>query len=524
MQLINSLIARFDGVMNDLKSHYGEYIKHYKKSPVQEKSILFESFGGKNFQGNTFYVYKEIFERQEYLDFKLFISALKPNQIKEYLRNRGLFDQRVVLVTPNTKEYRQALATSKYLVNNVSFNMDFIKKTEQVYLNTWHGTPLKTLGRRILNEPFAITNTQRNFLLADRLIAPNEFTKNVYLQDYCVDGIMTGDLVLQGYPRNAVFFNQNSRRFFKERYQLNGYKTVLYMPTWRGTSNGVSTIDVFSDMEKLAVGLGKEYKIFVKLHPAMAEQGRTLENIYYAPTDCEIYEFLNAVDILITDYSSVFFDFASTGKPIILYQYDKEGYFSTRGTYEKALEKIPFTTVYNLEDLGSAVKKCKKVDYSDFVSEFCPYDGIDSAKDAVKTLFEGQATANGKAVDVYVIDFTLTDKDLLDIKRKLDQGKEYLFLFFKSNRKVSFVNLTCFNQINYSYMYKESRLLLGERIKYGFASLAYTLTKSKIFERVLERYVRREQIRLFGYTKIGNIYTKGKRKPVLLRLAKKWEL
>ncbi len=523
-KVVKSLQARVCGKINDYKSHYGQYAKYYEKLPVNDKAILFESFGGKNFQGNVFYVYKWIYESQKFEGIDLIVSAKDESCIKEYLANRNLFDERVRFVCPNTKAYRKALATSKYLVNNVSFTMNFIKKPEQVYLNTWHGTPLKSLGKRVAGDPFEMLNAQRNFLLSDYLIAPNEFTKNVFLYDHCITDIMPGQILLQGYPRNAVFFDENARNEIKEKYNLHECKTILYMPTWRGNASGVEDIDVFDNMETLAESLGNEYKIFVKLHPAMVGSDRVLTNINYAPTDCEIYEFLNGVDILITDYSSVMFDFANTGKPIILYQYDKESYFNSRGAYTEVLEKLPFDVAQNLENLTELVTTAQPKDYGEFINEFCAYDGIDGAQNVAELLFAKTRSNNGKPVDLYVIDRPITNEQLLALVDDLGDEKPYLFAFL-ANKKNKVSKFTCLNKLNYTMLYNSNRLRFGERLKFNFARFGYKMTRAKYFKRTIERYVLREQRRLFGDVKIDNIFVAGKtRKQIAIKFAKKWEI
>lgn len=94
-------------------------------------------------------------------------------------------------------------------------------------MNTWHGTPLKCLGRNIQNDPFECNNAQRNFLLCDYLLAPNKLTRNVYENDYMVRGIMHGQIKEQGYPRNSIFFDQNKRQSIKKRYGLEGKISIF---------------------------------------------------------------------------------------------------------------------------------------------------------------------------------------------------------------------------------------------------------------------------------------------------------
>ena len=252
MNIIHSIRSRIEGLKNDRKSRYWEYTQYYNDGVIWEDAIIFESFGGSNFQGNPYYIYKEIFCDTQYNKYRLFIAHQNPAQVTQWLNAQQLMDERVCVVDKNSEQYRNVLAHAKYLVNNVSFNMDFIKKPEQVYLNTWHGTPLKCLGRNIRNDPFECNNAQRNFLLCNYLIAPNELTQGVYEDDYMVRGIMPGEVLLQGYPRNSVFYDSGARARIKEKYALDGVTTILFMPTWRGTASGVDKVDQVSEIEQLA--------------------------------------------------------------------------------------------------------------------------------------------------------------------------------------------------------------------------------------------------------------------------------
>lgn len=522
MNITKRISGRIQGYKNDLKSHYWEYTHFYKNAKVDQKAILFESFGGRNFQGNPFYIYKSIFEDKRYGGYKLYIASQNPNELIKYLKVRKLYDSRVFVIEHLSAQYRKVLCTAKYLVNNVSFNMNFIKKQDQVYLNTWHGTPLKYLGKRILNDPFEMNNSQRNFLLCDYLIAPNKFTESVYLDDYMVKGIMPGKVYLQGYPRNSVFFNNEYRNIVRKKYGLQDKKVILYMPTWRGTANGVEKIDVFSEMKKLAGLLGDKYKIFVKLHPAMIGQKKEYSSSMLVPEDCEIYEFCNACDILITDYSSVFFDFANTGKPIILYQYDLENYFKSRGAYKVIQKGLPFPIVYSVDEMFKCIKNIDDIDYSEFCNTFCEYDGIDAAEQAKELLFSKHTKVTQKEADLYVIDFPVSDREVLAYADTLKE-KNYRFVFFPKKSNKHFSNLSCFNEIQYLVVYPFDRLNIFEKIIYSLSKAIYFLTKSKKSYNIISTYVEREQKRLWGNMNIGNIYAKKGKKPVAVSLTKEWK-
>lgn len=523
MNIIKSLIGRWNGINQDIKSNFWEYTKYFENEPIVENAILFESFGGINFQGNPFYIFMSIFKDDRFKNYILYISSQNKSDLQSYLENRNLYDNRVQIVDYNSFEYRKVLSTSKYLVNNVSFNMDFIKKDEQIYLNTWHGTPLKYLGRRILNDPFEMNNAQRNYLLSDYLIAPNVFTADVYCNDYMVKNIMPGKIYLQGYPRNSVFFDGELREKVREKYKLNGYTSILYMPTWRGTANGVDQIDVFSEMEKLAIILGERYKIFVKLHPAMMDQLVNVDKIQYAPNDCEIYEFCNACDILITDYSSVFFDFSNTGKPIVLYQYDIKTYFRNRGAYSEVQDNLPFQIVNTFEDLVKIIQKIPLIDYSTFRDKFCKYDNKYSADRAKELLFSGYMNDESSIVDLYVIDFPVTDEKILMWADKLKE-KNYRFVFLPMRKNGRFSNLSCFDKIEYMVLYTYDRLNVLETIEYKIIDVIYRITGSTSCLKKMKYFCKREQRRLWGNMKIGKIYAKGKKRPTAVRFSENWIL
>ena len=523
MGVVTSILSRFQSVKDTIKSRYWEYAKYFSDDVLWETTILFESFGGNNFQGNPFYVFKEIYESKEYSIYTLLVAHRTPEKLKEFLETQGLFDERVRIIEKDSVEYRNALAHSKYLVNNVSFNMDFIKKEQQVYLNTWHGTPLKCLGRNIQNDPFECNNAQRNFLLSDYLLAPNVPTKKVFENDYMVSGIMPGEIVLKGYPRNTIFFDDEARSAVKGRYHLEGVTSILYMPTWRGTACGVDEVDQVREIEQLAKDLGTKYKVYVKFHPAMQKRGVEFEYCHSVPNDLEIYQFLNAMDILITDYSSVFFDFACSEQRIILYQYDKDEYFRARGIYEKVEEKIPFPIARCYQELLANVRDNHTMNCKDFVELFCPRDNIFASKEIAETLLYSEMQQElGCAVDLYVIDYEITEKEMLRLKEKLKDAN-YRFVFLLNRRTRELSRLQCFNEIEYLVLYPYDRLKVSERLLNWIFGMWYRMFRCKRALEVMQGYAIREQRRLWGGMKIDHIYAKSRALPTAVKVfARDW--
>lgn len=368
---------------------------HYLTKPLKEKAILLESQHGKAMDGNIFALLTELATGSDYRDYRLYLTAAqgKKRAYKKQLRALGMGKVRVVQRA--TLRYFKVLATAKYLINDNTFIYNFIKREGQVYLNTWHGTPLKTLGKKIKAEAHAIGNTQKNFLAADYLLFPNEFTMEHMVEDYMLENIGTGKLWLTGYPRNAIFFHPESREQVREKYHLEGKKVYAFLPTWRGTIGKVSgTAQVQQLLEyltELDEKLPDDYLLYVKLHTVSNGTLTTddFTHIRLFPEDCETYEFLNATDGLITDYSSVFFDYAVSRRKIILFTYDEKEYEAARGFYFP-LSTLPFPQAKTAEELLHHMKTGKDYDDAAFLTTYCAYERVDaSAAVCRKLLFGG---------------------------------------------------------------------------------------------------------------------------------------
>ena len=244
------------------RMRYTEYLNR----PIKEHGVLLENQQGRTMDGNIYSLLKELTTGQEYEAYTLYLTCLKENRkaFKKQLAALGM--GKVKLVVRNSNGYHKALATAKYLMNDTSFVFHFVKREEQVYLNTWHGTPLKTLGKSVKGEAHTIGNVQKNLLAADYLIFPNEFTMNRMVEDYMLRNIGTGEAWLTGYPRNEVFFKEQT----KKRYGLEGKKVYAFMPTWRGAVGSVikkgQVDELMTYLTQLDAGLPEEYVVYVKLH------------------------------------------------------------------------------------------------------------------------------------------------------------------------------------------------------------------------------------------------------------------
>lgn len=212
----------------------------------------------------------------------------------------------IKLLRAESLEYYKYLSKSKYLVNDTSFPRRFIKKDGQVILNTWHGTPLKNMGRDVENEVYNMGNVMRNLIFSDYLVFPNEYMKEKMVSAYMLKNLCKATILNEGYPRNSVFFNNERRCELRKEFNVDDKEIIVYMPTWRGKVNNFDTERVIYEMTRFLEDMDCRLKdnqlMYVKYHPLMKLEFEddTYKHIKAFPTGYEYYEILNMADTLIT--------------------------------------------------------------------------------------------------------------------------------------------------------------------------------------------------------------------------------
>jgi len=372
--------------------HQKAYLDALYDRPVKESSALFESFHGRNISCYPYYIMRELAERGTH---EIYVGTKDVTEAQQFLDENGISATPVLMYS---KEYLRVLATAGLLVNNVSFPPYFIKRPEQVYLNTWHGTPLKTLGKSMPRGMLDLPNIQRNFLKSDLLLFSNEFTRDCVTRDYMLTGVHDGESMVVGSPRNVAFFDTSLRTSIRRQLGLEDKRVYLYMPTWRGGNSQRLGLEKYrAQVEEqlycLDAALDDDSVLLVKFHTLVAAtvSDDKFKHIRPAPTEYETYEMLNIADSLITDYSSVMFDFAVSGREILLFDYDLAQYETTRGFYFD-YKSLPFPSFQTASALGEHLSQkatFRKDDaYSAFVDRYAPLDGPDSPKVFTDLLLE----------------------------------------------------------------------------------------------------------------------------------------
>ncbi len=370
------------------------YVRYCETRFVSKKRVLVESFHGKSISDSPYYMLKEILKEKKYKVYVTTTRASYEDNLKFIKENK----LKVKLVTLNTKKYMKILATSKYLINNVSFPRCFTKRPGQIYMNTWHGTPLKTLGKNMKKGIESMYNIQHNFLQSTYLLFPNEFTKDCMMEDYNLNKLYTEKTLIAGYPRNAIFKDENAGNEVRQKLGLEDKKFYVYMPTWRGNNSyGHMVIKGIEEiLDRFEEQLDENHLLYVNLHPNISS-GVDYSKYKYIkgfPVEIPNYEFINSADALITDYSSIFFDYSITRKPIVLFMYDLEEYMQDRGVYFD-IKDLPFQKVYNIDDMCSllANENLLKENYddaTDYFEKFTKHDRADISKILVDYMFHGK--------------------------------------------------------------------------------------------------------------------------------------
>lgn len=363
-----------------------KYLYYYQMLAIDEKAIVLESQHGNNLHGNIFYLAKTLNDDPDYHAFKCYLIYSKRSQ-KQYkqLKEKYHLDH-MTLVRLGSLKYYQLMASAKYLFNDTSFLPFFIKKEGQVYLNTWHGTPLKTLGKRVENDYHNIGNVQKNFFMCDYLLYPNQYMEEHMVEDYMLRHLYQQEIVLAGYPRNTVFYDEVRKKEIRQTYRLEDKEIFVYMPTYRGKVGQVEKQQqnawLLEQLTLIDDHLQEHQVLYVNLHPFVSNdiEFSQFSHIQKFPKDIETYEFLSIADTLITDYSSVLFDFAITKKKIILFTYDEEDYLAERGMY-LSIHDLPFPHAKTTEALLDLMNREKNYDDTAFLKTYCPYENLFAAKD-----------------------------------------------------------------------------------------------------------------------------------------------
>ncbi|WP_295590775.1 CDP-glycerol glycerophosphotransferase family protein [uncultured Methanobrevibacter sp.] len=407
--------------LNECKTNSAIYDAYYN-SRIEDDMVYIESRNGFDFTGNLFRIVEEL-STGKYGNFRIYVYAESHvnAKIEEYGKNYGLNIHEVI----NSKDKAcEIMHKAKYVFTDSGIRNKYVKKQGQIFINTWHGTILKLMGIDNSHERLTMGIIQRSLLFSDYLIFPSNYLKERLLKSFMLEDVYPGKILLEGYPRNSVFLDESRSMEFKSKFGLENHEIFIYMPTFKGLVDNRKDEkqkgEVSEFLKEIDESLNDNQVLFAKLHPYNTQKidFDRFTHIRPFPKGFEIYDIVNMADCLITDYSSVFFDFANTRRKIIIFNYDEEEYLSDRGFYFP-LSDLPFPKVQTVSDLINEMNLPKDYDDTQFVEKFCQYERPDAVEYICDTIFNGMDSCRFESVDngrpnVLLFAGDFTDNDSVD--------------------------------------------------------------------------------------------------------------
>lgn len=400
------------GERRKAEQSFVEYVKRERKrrgikGSIDDKLVVFDAFFGKRYADSPKEIYRYMASSKKYKDFR-FVWVLNGKSWRRYWRL--YLNPRVKVVRRLTREYYLAYADAKYWVTNSRIPFVVKSHPEQIYVQCWHGTPLKKLAHSIatttqidnnlVKEQYDSETRQFDYLLSPSAAATKSFTEAFNLKGLGKEGA----IVEEGYPRNDPLLRATEKDIQKIKKQLAipvDKKVLLYAPTWRDDNIklGRNSHDVEVDFDLLQEKLASDWVMLFRPHYLIAEAfdfGKYEGFVYDVASVEDVNDLYLVSDALITDYSSVFFDYANLHRPIVFYMYDLEHYRDNLRGFYLDLRDLPGDIVKTegeivniLNNLSAYNRKYRKK-YTAFNATFNYLDDGHVAERIAQKVFSGR--------------------------------------------------------------------------------------------------------------------------------------
>jgi CDP-glycerol glycerophosphotransferase len=381
LQIVSGADLRDDerGAVNQRRLQTVEFPAFLSRGMRDE--VLFESYQSRAYADNARAVYEELARRDTGLTCRWVV-----------MDGQTVLPDGLTPVRRHSSEHYEALARSRYVVVPNYRPLDAWLRTprEQVVVQTWHGAPFKKIG---FDNERGERASSRDYLDAlrresarwDYLLSPNPASTPIMRGAFGYEGAM----LETGYPRCDMFFRPDRNVVaarVRERLGLPEGKTVvLYAPTMRDDhrySGNRFSLDLRLDLEAARAALGDDHVLLVRRHAKVVDTVTTADGEFARDVSLwpDVNELLLATDILVTDYSSLMFDFANTGRPMLFFTYDLEDYRDRLRGFYFDVERVPGPLLMTSDAVISGIRDAAAVReqhderYRAFVAAFCTWD------------------------------------------------------------------------------------------------------------------------------------------------------
>lgn len=363
---------------------------------IDDKLVYFQTFSGRGYSDSPKAMYEYMRKAPEYKDYKFVWSFREPEKYRELLE-----DGRTELVKFRTRADNIALRRAKYWIANYRMLDYQHPRKGQIYVQCWHGTPLKRLGYDIdasdnaMNSIGEIREKYRTDAKKfSYLLSPSPFASEKFATAWDLNAThQTHKIIEEGYPRNDRLINagDEERTGIRKKLGVDDKRVILYAPTWRDNqhiSGEGYSYKTEVDFDRLKEALGDRYVILFRAHYLVANSF-DFDRYDGFVRDVSSYDDINdlylASDLLITDYSSVFFDYSNLERPVIFYMYDLDQYEHEMRGFYLSLDELPGPIVKDEDKLIEEIEKSKNwtadEKYLEFNRRFNPHeDGKASAR------------------------------------------------------------------------------------------------------------------------------------------------
>ena len=388
---------------NNWKNKLKIYNKMADKIAVDDETILFQSSVGRNYTGSPRYIYEEMVEKG--LDEKYKIAWVFEEDAYKDIELPGNGKK----LDKSSLEFLLYSRKCKFWIFDTRQPNYLKKNKDTVFIQTWHGTPLKKLALDMETVDMSgntdIEKYRRKFKKNtadwDYLVSQNSYSSEIFRRAFAFNG----EMLEIGYPRNDILFKKNTKEDIEEiKERLNipkDKKVILYAPTWRDNEfhkNGIYKFATEMDFDAMKEALEDDFVLIVKYHYSVKED---IDWDKYAPfiIECnetwDIQELYLISDILITDYSSVMFDYAILKRPMLFFTYDLEFYKNKlRDFYFDMVAEVPGPLVETTEDLIGEIKSLDNEEYFEkygdkyrkFNEKFNEFDNGTASNEIIKII------------------------------------------------------------------------------------------------------------------------------------------
>lgn len=345
------------------KGVYSLYVMRY---PIEPKTVIFESYLGSSYACSPKALYEAMCADPAYKDYKKVWMFRNPEKYAFLEKDPG-----TIVIKRGSTDYYKLYAQAKIWITNYLPEYGIRKRSGQIYVQTWHGTPLKRIGCDVHRKELSKAERKRTYRKYERegqsidfLPSPSSFYSEKITSAFHLGA--QAKILQVGYPRNDALFqvNEDIVKGIRRKLKLPDHKKIiLYAPTWRDNQHtpGVGyTYKPGVEFCRLQRKLGEEYVILFRAHYLISSRFdfRKYDGFVYNVSDYDdINDLYMAADLLITDYSSVFFDYAILKRPILFYMYDYEEYREQMRDFYFGIEELPGPVIKERRDISGDIRK-----------------------------------------------------------------------------------------------------------------------------------------------------------------------